>query len=280
MSSTYQATGIVLQRKPMGETDRLLTILSPEYGLIRAVAPGSRKLKSRLRGRSELFVVNQYLVVKGRSLDKITQAETLRCYPGLSQTLSQLTASQYLAELVLTLALSEQSQEEIYELLLEHLQRLENIPQETDLYPHLAQAVFHCLVVGGLAPQVMNCCLTQKPLEVNFYDPSWRAGFSFEAGGIIDLTSKVQTHDPILGKKLFTLPINSKLGAVEFTFIQHLGSPQLPQPNQILPSSYVNSTVTMAWIRIEKLLRNYAQYHLDKTFQTANLIDTLIPLEF
>ncbi|NJP21762.1 MAG: hypothetical protein HC763_25260 [Hydrococcus sp. CRU_1_1] len=71
MTKTYQATGIILKGMPLGEADRLLTILSPEYGLIRAVAPGARKHKSRLRGRSELFVVNQWLIVKGRSLDKL-----------------------------------------------------------------------------------------------------------------------------------------------------------------------------------------------------------------
>jgi DNA repair protein RecO (recombination protein O) len=32
----------------MGETDRLLTILTTEFGLVRGIAPGSRKHKSRL----------------------------------------------------------------------------------------------------------------------------------------------------------------------------------------------------------------------------------------
>jgi DNA repair protein RecO (recombination protein O) len=274
MSKSYQATGIILQGKPMGETDRLLTVLSPEYGLIRAIAPGSRQFKSRLRGRSELFVVNRFLVVKGRSLDKITQAETLRCYPGLSQNLGKLTASQYLGELALTLALSDQPQAEIYEILLEHLYRLEKLTQESDIYAYLSQAVFHSLVVGGLAPQVLSCCLTQKPIQANFDDLRWRVGFSFEAGGIVSL-EKCAEDAPLL-----LPPINSKLGAVELTVMQHLGSPTLPQPNQILPPHRVSSTLTMAWVRVENLLRYYAQYHLGKTFRAASLIDSLINLEF
>ncbi len=55
MSRTYQATGINLQGMAFGEADRLLTILTAEYGLIRAIAPGARKYKSSLRGRSELY---------------------------------------------------------------------------------------------------------------------------------------------------------------------------------------------------------------------------------
>jgi DNA repair protein RecO (recombination protein O) len=74
---TYQATGIILKGMPLGEADRLVTILTSEFGLIRGVAPGARKPKSSLRGRCELFVVNQFSLAKGRSLDKITQAETL-----------------------------------------------------------------------------------------------------------------------------------------------------------------------------------------------------------
>lgn len=50
MSRTYNATGINLKALPLGETDRILTILTPDSGLIRAVAPGSRKHQSRLGG--------------------------------------------------------------------------------------------------------------------------------------------------------------------------------------------------------------------------------------
>ncbi|XGB43117.1 MAG: recombination protein O N-terminal domain-containing protein [Nodosilinea sp. LVE1205-7] len=39
MSQTYQVTGINLKAMPLGESDRLLTILTPELGLVRAVAP-------------------------------------------------------------------------------------------------------------------------------------------------------------------------------------------------------------------------------------------------
>ena len=65
MSRTYKATGINLKAAPMGETDRLMTILTKEYGLLRAIAPGARKLKSRVGGRCGLFVVNELMLSKG-----------------------------------------------------------------------------------------------------------------------------------------------------------------------------------------------------------------------
>ncbi|MGB3205538.1 MAG: DNA repair protein RecO, partial [Crinalium sp.] len=129
MSRTYKVTGINLKGMPLGEADRLLTILTKELGLIRVVAPGARKHNSKLGGRSGLFVVNELLIAKGRSLDKITQAETVESYPGLSKDLGKLAASQYLAEIVVSQALSEQPQAELYAVLNEHLRRIEHFPR-------------------------------------------------------------------------------------------------------------------------------------------------------
>jgi DNA repair protein RecO (recombination protein O) len=189
MSRTYKATGINLKTQVLGESDRIVTILTREFGLIRAVAPGSRKHNSSLGGRSGMFVVNELLISKGRSLDRITQAQTVKTYPGLSQDLGKLAASQYLAEIVLCQALSEHPQEELYELLNEHLQRLEGLPktEPSNILACLAHAVFHLLALAGLPPQVQTCCLTQRSLTPDLTNPNWQVGFSIPTGGIICL---------------------------------------------------------------------------------------------
>ncbi|MBC6481245.1 MAG: DNA repair protein RecO [Hormoscilla sp. GM7CHS1pb] len=196
MSRTYKATGINLKGMPLGEYDRLLTILTPEFGVIRAVAPGARKHKSQFAGRSGLFVVNQLLIAQGRNLDKITQAQTLESYPGLSANLTKLTASQYLAELVLLQALSGQPQEELYELLSEHLRRLENAPLHT-VMAHLTQAVFHLLAIAGIGPQVQLCCITQQPLTPDFTNPNWYVGFNVLAGGTVMASAIADRHPAV-----------------------------------------------------------------------------------
>ncbi|WP_254721917.1 DNA repair protein RecO [Kovacikia minuta] len=167
MSRTYKVTGINLKSMPMGEADRLLTILTRELGLIRAVAMGARKHGSSLGGRSGLFVVNELLIAKGRSLDKVAQAETLESYPGLSQDLKKLTASQYLAELCLCQALSDQPQEELFCLLNEQLKRLER-SAASQVLPYLTHAVFQLLILSGVVPQVHLCCVTRQPLVPQF----------------------------------------------------------------------------------------------------------------
>ena len=277
MTRTYKATGINLKGMPLGEADRLVTILTPEFGLIRAVAPGARKHKSKLRGRCELFVVNQLLIAKGRSLDKIIQADTLESYPGLSRNLEKLAASQYLAELVLALALSEEPQPELYELLTEHLRRIETFQYMAHAY--LAQAVFHLLAIAGIGPQVQACCLTGEAITADLSDPHWRAGFSFEAGGIISLSvnpgkpHRVAENDR---NPLFSTPINTKIGAMELTLLQKLGAQVLP-PSSPTPS---NLSLDAAWVRVERVLRDYAQYHFGRNLRSAALVDALTSLEF
>ncbi|MBN3925070.1 DNA repair protein RecO [Nostoc sp. NMS4] len=192
MSRTYKATGINLKTQALGESDKIVTILTREFGLIRAVAPGARKHNSSLGGRSGMFVVNELLIAKGRSLDKITQAQTLKTYPGLAKNLGKLAASQYLAEIVLCEALSEQPQEELYELFNEHLHRLEvaSSGNPSDVLAHLAHGVFHLLALAGLTPQVQICCLSQRPIKPDFTDPKWQVGFSIPAGGIVCLEAR------------------------------------------------------------------------------------------
>lgn len=168
----------------MGESDRLVTVLTKEHGLVRAIAPGARKHKSRLGGRSGLFVVNDVLFTRGKSIDKLIQAETLKSFPGLSRDLAKLTASQYLAEIVLALALTEQPQEELYYLLIEHLSRLE-AATKNNVLPCLAQATFHFLALAGVAPEVFRCCLSRVPLTVELGNTDWKVGFSVSSGGAV-----------------------------------------------------------------------------------------------
>lgn len=291
---------------PLGDSDRLLTVLTRELGLMRLVAPGARKHNSGLSGRSGLFVVNNLLVTKGRSLDKITQAETLESYPGLSQDLGKLAAGQYLAEIVLAQALSEQPQEELFCLLNEHLNRLERLPKTQSflLIAYLTHAVFHLLALAGITPQVQVCCLTQLPLTPNFKDPNWRVGFSVPAGGTVSLSAleRLQAEertsfavrrwgDREVGRSHPTNPsplvaetgtnyqtvvhrqeipaLNTHLNAVELDLLQQLALAELYKPDT-LPSASSHKD----WQSVERVLRQYAQYHFGRPIRSAALIDS------
>ncbi|AFY71858.1 DNA replication and repair protein RecO [Thalassoporum mexicanum PCC 7367] len=166
MGRTYKATGINLKGMALGENDKLLTILTREHGLVRAVAAGARKHRSSLAGRSGLFVVNNLAIAAGRSLDRITQADTVHSFVGLSQNLAKLTAAQYLIELTLIQALAAQPQEELFLVIVEHLLRLNNAaPDLQTVMALLSHGIYHLLAVAGLAPQVYRCCISKVMIQ-------------------------------------------------------------------------------------------------------------------
>ena len=278
----YLATGIILKGSPLKESDRLVKVLTPEYGLISAAAPGAKKFKSQLRGRTELFVVNKFLIIKGRTLDKIIQADTIYTYPGLSKDLGKLAAAQYLAELALYLAVDEQPQPELYELLNEHLRRIEQLQFQENVYPYLAQAVFHILAIAGIAPQVHACCLTDKLIQIDRLNVNWRGGLSFERGGVVDMSMpKNQEHQEAEANNYeSSFVVNYKINAVELGIMQCLNQESLPQISEIIPTHLVELSVDSAWIRIEKFLRQYIQHHLGKSIRSADLVDNLYLVEF
>ncbi len=279
MSRTYRATGINLKSMPLGEADRLLTILTREHGLVRAVAPGCRKPKSKLGGRSALFVINDLMLVQGRSLDKIAQAETLESYPGLSRNLAKLTTSQYLAELTLYQALSGQPQTELWELFCQQLTQLQGaIPDQIPFY--LIHGTLQLLAWAGIAPQVHACCFTHEPLHPPLTDTAWRVGFSASAGGAVTLSTarprprtRIQQAAEQATPYLVSPERQGKLSARELALLQQLTSPEM-QVGKPVPLSLAAAYPLSVWKGVESALRHYAESYFDRPIRSAALIDT------
>ncbi|MFN5516065.1 MAG: DNA repair protein RecO [Cyanobacteriota bacterium] len=267
MGLAYSATGLILKSAPLGEADRLLTILSPEEGLFNAAAPGARKPKSALGGRCQIFSVNQFFLSQGRSLARILQAEPLGAYPGLTASVGKLAAGQYLAQAALALALKEQPQAELYGLLSEHLSRVESADTDSRLYELLSQALFHLLALGGVAPQVYRCLVTEAPIAPDFTTLGWRIGFCFERGGLVQLQFLGQ--DPRRSRQ------ERRLDPYDLFLLQQLPGARLPDLSQARPP-----VAPRHWARVECLLRDYAQLHFGQTLRAAQLLDNLVDLEF
>lgn len=310
MSKTYKAVGINLKSSPLGESDRLLTILTVEYGIVRAIAPGARQHQSTLRGRSELFVENELLLYRGRSLQRIQQAQTLASYPSLSKNLGKLTVAQYWAELVLAQAVSEQPQTEFYEILTEHLRRLQQMsapsPQTGGqaLLAYLCHGIYHLLAVGGIAPQCFHCTVSQQAIAPDSREKNWQVGFSAATGGVVSLSALEKTrnrerqpsstasgtcreasstyrasNNP--DNRTGLPPLTGKVNAGELAILQQLPSPQLAA--ELVESSATISRPhhqdqSNSWQTVERLLRQYAQYHLGTSIRSASLLNACITM--
>jgi len=73
----YRDEAVVLRTQKLGEADRIVTLLTRRHGRVRAVAKGVRRTGSRFGARVEPFMQVDLQLHEGRTLDTVTQAETI-----------------------------------------------------------------------------------------------------------------------------------------------------------------------------------------------------------
>ena len=89
----------MLRTQKLGEADRIVTLLCRREGRVRGVAKGVRRTSSRFGARLEPFAHIDVQLHTGRSLDVVTQVETLRAYGAdLSADYGRWTAGQAMLE--------------------------------------------------------------------------------------------------------------------------------------------------------------------------------------
>jgi DNA repair protein RecO (recombination protein O) len=95
----YRDIGVVLRVQQLGEADRIITLLTRRHGRVRAVAKGVRKTKSRIGGRLEPFSHVDVQFYEGRSLDVVSQVETVEPFgKHIVDDYSRYTAASAIAE--------------------------------------------------------------------------------------------------------------------------------------------------------------------------------------
>ena len=81
-SKLYRDEAIVLRTYTLGEADRIIVMLTRTRGQVRAVAKGVRRTTSRFGARLEPFSMIDVQLHEGRSLDVVTQVETIEPFAG------------------------------------------------------------------------------------------------------------------------------------------------------------------------------------------------------
>lgn len=178
----YTTEAVVLRRTDFGEADRILTLFTPTYGKIRAIAKGVRKTKSRLAGHLEPFTRTQLLLATGRDLDIVTQAEGRERFERLPTDFWSATAAWYVAELVDRFLEDADPHPRLYALFVETLRRLDAQAQEADrAHSWLALRYFELRLLGeiGYRPGLHHCVSCDQPLRPE------DQGYSPEMGGAL-----------------------------------------------------------------------------------------------
>ncbi|MBW3538260.1 DNA repair protein RecO [Candidatus Parcubacteria bacterium] len=171
----YKTAGIVLRRTNLGEADRIVTFITPEFGKLRAVARGVRRIKSRLAGHLELFGEVQLMLATGRSLDVITSARLERSAEAISGDYGRLSASYLFAEMIDRLAGEGHPQPQLYDCARSSYAELVGRGADglLELWFKLRLAS-----VLGYRPHLDSCTLCREQAGEEYW-------FSCEAGGIV-----------------------------------------------------------------------------------------------
>lgn len=100
--STEKATALVLRTTDWSETSRIATLWTREFGKVRTLAKGGRRLKSNFENALDLLTLCRIVFLRksSDSLDLLTEAQVIQRFPRLRTDLAALYAAYYVAELL------------------------------------------------------------------------------------------------------------------------------------------------------------------------------------
>jgi DNA repair protein RecO (recombination protein O) len=233
-----QDQGIVLRGYPFGEADKVVVLLSPNHGKVRAVAKGIRKTKSRFGGRLEPFTHVDVLLYEGRNLDTITQVSVVEAYSHIRLDLDRVLAGGTMIEAVDAVAQEGAGSHRQFLLLQRGLRALEAGPVHPDL---LAAFLLKLAAIIGVAPSLDACA------ECGSTDNLSR--FSLASGGVV-----CGLCSPDRGMKLRD-GLTAHLAALAEADLS-----QLP-PATALSQDAIGVT------------RRFVEYHLERRLESLSLLD-------
>ena len=242
---TYKSHGLVLKHAPLGEADRLVTLYTPDRGKLRGVARGARRPRSRLAGHLEPLTHVRVSVAEGRSLDTIAEAETVRSFRALREDLHKITHGVYMAELVDRFSADQSPSPAVFSLLRDSLGRLEDAAD-----PSLLLRFFEVqlLAVTGFGPELGQCVECNTPVQPGDHL------FSYASGGVICPRCTPPAHQAVLSLSLNAIKVLRHLQRGPYARVERL---------RVAPGLHGE---------LERLLRNYVRYVLDRDVNSAAFV--------
>lgn len=173
--AVYHADALVIRSRQLGESDRVLTLFSREWGKLQAVAKGVRKPRSRQRAGAQLFTYGDYLIHRGKSLDTVSQCSPRESFPHLWNDLDRSFAGTGIVELLDISTIPAQPNSELFGLTLTCLFLLEHYEPTLVLSAYALRS----MTLLGYRPSLEECAECGVPVKGE------RLFFSSVAGGTL-----------------------------------------------------------------------------------------------
>lgn len=251
---------IVLQRRDLGENDRIVTLLTREEGKLEAVAKGARKAGAKAAAASEPITKVRVQLARGRRMAITTQWEVLDTFRPLRMGLGLLTRALYLCDLTAELTVEHEPCAEVYYLLSEALSGLCNV----SCYPttRLDRIVYgfelRLLRERGYEITTGVCAQCGTGVEPSSRDA--RMSFSASAGGVLCSRCRYKLRDSF---SITKETIESLEGLARIPF----------ESAEVLPMS-ANTERS-----VRKCLRWSIRYRCEKDLRSAALLEATRAVE-
>ncbi len=180
MQNNFVTDAINLKSYNLSESDKIIVMYSKDKGLIRGVAKGVKKPKSKLGARMDLLVANTLMLHKGKNLDTICQAEVLNTFNKTRQDIDKIMYSMYVTEVVHNFGLEEDpSSEIIYNLLYKTLNTISSAQTKVEILIAVIKFQLKMMIESGFSIEFDTClhCHCNVGNETMYFVP--------QLGGII-----------------------------------------------------------------------------------------------
>ncbi|OGC69755.1 DNA repair protein RecO [candidate division WWE3 bacterium RIFOXYC1_FULL_39_7] len=176
----YITEAVVLKNINYGDSNKIYTLYSKEYGKISAIARGVRKLQSRRAGNLDtLNHVKVKIHEDHKGYRSIQEVNTINAFKEIKGDLALAFKSLYILEL---LNRFQESDHETVEIFVELLKTLNELPKK-DSIPDLVIAHFEIKLMSllGFQMYLTKCNVCSRPL-----DDTWeKVKFNYALGGFV-----------------------------------------------------------------------------------------------
>ena len=162
--SNIKINGIVIAENNMGDYDKMLTILTPNYGKISCAAKGARRPQSALLAGTQLFCFGEYLMYKGTSTYHINSCEIIEVFYNLRTDLDKLKYAIHINKIIQDVTEENENCYKILQLFLNTLYTISETDQNMDFL--LSIFKMRLLSILGFTPRISECvsCKESKNL--------------------------------------------------------------------------------------------------------------------
>lgn len=166
-----------------GETNKIVTLLTREWGKVAVMARGAKKPSSRLSSVTQLFTYGHYLIQKSRGVGSLHQGEVIDSLRAIRENIFATAYASYIVELTDKITEEQRPNPYLFELLLQTLKYM-NDGLDLEILTYIYE--MKMLNVMGLYPSLDRCAVC-KLSEGKF-------SFSVKEGGF--LCHRCESKDP------------------------------------------------------------------------------------